>query len=363
MSQSRPDDIGSLLSQVDLDQSHYRVFVAGSRNKTQPEPEAVLAVADKSAPEQFACADNLDSAGLILPDKPRVAIARATEPAVRIDRGRNRDWTGLDFFLKGPRRHAFNGPEAALQHRLPVPAISLLSLSGGVGVTSIVAALARVMALDGERPLLLDTTRSGLLPFFFGARGMRPQISTFVAPEGRGAAVHIASHEDAVAPEPADAWIWRAIAAVGSDTDLVIADIPAQSAGEDLKAFVRQTIPIVVLVPDVRCLVGLQSIETLLNGQETNVGKGLLPHLLLNAFESSNPLHLEIQDRIATRFKDRLIPVTIRRDPHVSDALAHGLTVLDHAPGSPVTEDLFRFAEWLRALFLTEPAVQPRRIR
>ena len=41
----------------------------------------------------------------------------------------------------------------------------------------------------------------------------------------------------------------------------------------------------------------------------------------------------------------------IHRSPTVPEALAEGMTVIDYAPESPVTEDFMNLAAWLRKLF------------
>ena len=80
-----------------------------------------------------------------------------------------------------------------------------------------------------------------------------------------------------------------------------------------------------------------------------------IPNLLLNQFDGSQALHKEIQYRLAKQYNDRLIPVTISRDPDVSVALARGTTIIDYSPSSCVSEDLYKLNDWLAAHFKMLP--------
>ena len=346
MSQSRPDDVGSLLSQIDLDGGNYKVFRSEScKNPKKRQQE--FTENEREYKDLPALAVHI---GTIEPAPPRDLERNPALSEAENCVHHNENWTGLDAALGSSDAYALRCQTLSNTRQIPVPAISLYSLSGGVGVTSLVAALARISVHQGERPLLLDAGTPSLLPFYFGARAARPHVSTFIGPEGPAkGAVHIASRqEEAPSGEP-DAWIWSSLASVAGETDLLLADVPVQNIGDDLRVFLEQTAGILVLVPDVRCLTSLRQIERLTATPGANGGPQSLPYLLLNGFEPSNSLHLEIHHRMATQFKDRLIPLTIRRDHHVSDALAHGMTVIDYAPGSPATEDLYRLAEWLKA--------------
>ena len=80
------------------------------------------------------------------------------------------------------------------------------------------------------------------------------------------------------------------------------------------------------------------------------------PMYILNQFDASLPLHLDVREVMRQQLGDRLLPFVIRRSPSVSEALAEGMTVMDYAPGSPVAEDYMNLAGWLRSL--SAPAAQ-----
>ena len=72
------------------------------------------------------------------------------------------------------------------------------------------------------------------------------------------------------------------------------------------------------------------------------------PRYLLNGFDSSQPLHLDVREVLRQQLGDRLLPFVIRRSPAVSEALAEGMTVMDYAPETAVAGDVQNLASWLR---------------
>jgi len=77
---------------------------------------------------------------------------------------------------------------------------------------------------------------------------------------------------------------------------------------------------------------------------------------VLNQFDYSLPLHLDVREILREQIGDRLLPFALRRSPAVSEALAEGMTVMDYAPTASVAEDYAHLAEWVRSL--SAPATQ-----
>jgi cellulose biosynthesis protein BcsQ len=71
---------------------------------------------------------------------------------------------------------------------------------------------------------------------------------------------------------------------------------------------------------------------------------------VLNQFDASLPLHLDVREVLRRQLGDRLLRFVIRRSPAVSEALAEGMTVVDYAPDAPVSQDYFDVASWLRSV-------------
>ena len=71
---------------------------------------------------------------------------------------------------------------------------------------------------------------------------------------------------------------------------------------------------------------------------------------MLNQFDASLPLHLDIREVFRRQLGDRLLGIAVRRSPTVSEALAEGMTVVDYAPDAPVSRDYLDLAFWLRSI-------------
>jgi cellulose biosynthesis protein BcsQ len=103
-------------------------------------------------------------------------------------------------------------------------------------------------------------------------------------------------------------------------------------------------------------VISLQTVERYFHGAADMDGKPLLPHYVLNQFDPSLPLHLDVREVLRRQLGDRLLPYVIHRSPAVSEALAEGMTVVDYQPEGAISEDYLNVAKWLRTVAL--PATQ-----
>lgn len=232
--------------------------------------------------------------------------------------------------------------------------LAVFSLAGGVGKTSIVATLGRALSARGERVLLVDTAPFGLLPFFFGARDQHPgMLRTFNPPIASGdAAIQMILLDpetlgpETAAQEPLTAEILKHARGLGR----VIVDL-ATASGATTRRIMRLAPQVLVpLVPDMNSVVSVHAIEAFFDHNGGAPGKPSLPHYVLNQFDPSLPLHLDVREVLREQLGDRLLPFALRRTPAVSEALAEGMTVMDYAPNSAMTEDFASLAAWVKSL-------------
>ena len=244
------------------------------------------------------------------------------------------------------------------QKEARTPALALFSLAGGVGKTSMVATLGRALASLGEKVLLTDTTSYGLLPFYFGARELRPGIvRTFSPPSGStDAPIYLVNYDVDKPQDPNPEWLADEIARNSRGTNRVLLDMGTGSAQLTRRIAKLSPTILVPVAPDMNSVIGLANVEKYFAGQTDNEGRPIQPMYLLNQFDASLPLHLDVREVMRQQLGDRLLPFVIRRSPAVSEALAEGMTVMDYAPGSPVAEDYMNLAGWLRSL--SAPAAQ-----
>ena len=251
-------------------------------------------------------------------------------------------------------------PQAATVEQAPalapakVPVLAVFSLAGGVGKTSLVASLGRALSSRGERVLLVDTAAFGLLPFFFGARDQRPgMLRTFNPP---GASNDAPVQLLALDPEsPAgDAggqdWIMQEVLRHSRAASRVLVDLPTASGATTRRVLRLNPSVLVPVVPDMNSVVSVGAIEAFFRNHSNMTGKQTMPYYLLNQFDYSQPLHLDVREILREQIGDRLLPFALRRSAAVSEALAEGMTVMEYAPNANVTEDYASLAGWVRSL-------------
>ena len=105
---------------------------------------------------------------------------------------------------------------------------------------------------------------------------------------------------------------------------------------------------LVPVAPDMNSVISLQAVEKFFAGMADADGRPVQPFYVLNQFDASLPLHLDVREVMRQQLGDRLLPFVIRRSPAVCEALAEGMTVMDYAPDSPVAGDYMNVAAWLR---------------
>ena len=232
--------------------------------------------------------------------------------------------------------------------------LALFSLAGGVGKTSLAATLGRALSLQGERVVLTDTTASGLLPFYFGEREVRPgEVRTFQPPEGSSGAPISLVVRDAAGMSEDKRWqeiLTAEILRNGKGNQRAVLDLASGSSW--LLRHLADLHP-VVLVPmagDMNSVISLQAVERVFRGIVDSDGHPMLPYYVLNQFDVTLPLHLDVREVLRRQLGDRLLRFVIRRSPAVSEALAEGMTVVDYEPDAPVSQDYKDVAAWVRSV-------------
>ena len=97
-------------------------------------------------------------------------------------------------------------------------------------------------------------------------------------------------------------------------------------------------------------VVSVSSIDSFFQHNVSASGQPVRPLYILNQFDSSLPLHLDVRELLSQQLGDRLLPFALRRAPAVSEALAEGMTVVDYAPNSAVAEDYGSLAAWVKSV-------------
>ena len=233
------------------------------------------------------------------------------------------------------------------------PVIAVFSLAGGVGKTSVVATLGRALAALGERMLLVDTASFGLLPFFFGARDQRPGVLRTFSPGGNSSDAPVQlitiDPEGLGAESPGQELLANEIARHWRGANRVIIDLATASGATSRRIMRLQPLVLVHVVPDMNSVVSVSSIDAFFLHNSSHAGKPIQPFYILNQFDSSLPLNLDVREVLRAQLGDRLLPFVLRRAPAMSEALAEGMTVMDYAPNSSLAEDFNQLAGWVKS--------------
>jgi cellulose synthase operon protein YhjQ len=259
-------------------------------------------------------------------------------------------WFALrELFEQGPQERV---PEIRKAASGEVPVLAVFSLAGGVGKTSMVATLGRALSSSGEKVLLIDTTSHGLLPFYFGASELKPGVvRTFAPPVGSAdAPIHLMSFDvlNKGGDLEAQEWLAEELTRNGQGMQRVLVDLSPSVPWVIKRMAKMNSIVIVPMAPDMSSVISLNVVERFFADITDANGKPVHPRYLLNGFDASQPLHLDVREVLRQQLGDRLLPFVIRRSPAVSEALAEGMTVMDYAPETAVAGDVLNLASWLR---------------
>jgi cellulose synthase operon protein YhjQ len=260
-------------------------------------------------------------------------------------------WFALKGVFEGAGASAEVAP-APVPSRVPV--VAVFSLAGGVGKTSLVATLGRALSSRGERVLLVDTAAFGLLPFYFGAHDQRPGVlRTFSPPSSAGDAPiqMLALDPESMGPESASQeTLTHEVSRHSYGASRIIIDLATASGATTRRALRMSPTVLVPIIPDMNSVVSVSSIDAFFQHNGNAAGAKVLPYYVLNQFDASLPLHLDMREVLRERLGDRMLPFALRRTPVVSEALAEGMTVMDYAPNSTAAEDFEHLAGWIKSL-------------
>ncbi len=233
----------------------------------------------------------------------------------------------------------------------------IFSLAGGVGKTSLTAALGRALAATGERVVLAEVNAHGLLPFYFGdsarlgSASKRPdRVPTS---DGQPAVISFSSEgTDAGAGETVFA---EAMDRCSDAGQRVIVDLCSSAAWGVRVLLQRRAMILVPIAPDMTSVLTLRAVEDYLQGLSEQLRLPVQVRYVLSQFEPGLALHLDVRQTLERHLGDRLLPFTVRRSPAVAEALAEAMTVMDYAPESGVAGDYQVLADWIFAV----PQVHP----
>jgi cellulose biosynthesis protein BcsQ len=233
----------------------------------------------------------------------------------------------------------------------PSPVIGIYSVAGGAGKTTVSANLAKTLCSLGEQLLLVDASGRGLLPFYFGATELRAGTRKFVA---RG--VNAPFIQTLTASILTSEWLDGEVKPVMSGSQRTIFDLGPLCGSLLPTIFNMCTVVLIPLLPDLNSIVTVAAIESSLNTQSA----GLKPpsvFYVFNRFDEQSINDQQAREFVARQCGNRLLPITLRHDWTLTEALHAGISASDHTPGSELSQDYLELALWVRGVAPLSPAM------
>jgi cellulose biosynthesis protein BcsQ len=221
------------------------------------------------------------------------------------------------------------------------------SVGGGVGLTTVLATTAKALGMIGQRVLVADDSPHRTLPLFFGAPELLNGINSLIVSDG--VPTYLLLRDSAADLDLSDEWLWNKVAQLDTNIDALLMEANPRMAPRTQNWVYSTGVSIIVLEPDMRSAMALPQTLEFLAARKTRFPEPIATYFLLNKYDADSTFHVDMRRWLQDELDEMLVPVVLRRDYRVSEALAEGKTVLDYAPNSEIAQDFHSFAQWLRS--------------
>jgi cellulose biosynthesis protein BcsQ len=228
------------------------------------------------------------------------------------------------------------------------PVISVYSLAGGVGKTTVSANLGRALYAIGDRVLLVDASGSGLLPFYFGKNDLGAGLHTYFVPGIHRPPLRVIG-ADEITPE----WLNGELKREMDVSYWTIFDLGPASTSVLPQILAMSTFLLVPLLPDLNSILTVSRVESSLETMRSRGSEIPSPFYLFNQFDPDDPIDQEARDLVVRQCGGRLLPLSIRHDSEAARAIASRKTVIDLAPGSEIASTCVQLASLFHRTAIT----------
>jgi cellulose biosynthesis protein BcsQ len=371
MNESTPDDIAALCSHVSVDRSRYHVF---SREDTDvqrgvpiPTRESLGGHSDesdvlsktRSESKSGTSQDGTGAAPWVTAIASTLMSQSVGPRLVRPLRPHYGERQALRNLWRTADERTILGRVSAALDLVKHQTVSVFQAAGGTGATTVLATLAKLFSRQQERVLIVDGNAESTLPFYFGMKSALYASQSCVASQNPQDAPLYIFAADLLHSESQDKDASgsdgrkQEFARLQREVDRTLLDVRPKAPVESLEEFCSSGICLVVAVPDLSSVLGIEKLDKYLH----QVKPSVRPVYILNKFDPTQPLHSEIHDWLAGHSRDHRV-ITLRRTDEVSEALAEGVTIIDYAPASGIAEDYVRLGETVRELTEIKPATK-----
>jgi cellulose biosynthesis protein BcsQ len=220
--------------------------------------------------------------------------------------------------------------------------IVVFSLAGGVGRTTLAAAVGRVLSARMRRVVLANCDSS------FGFQHLRGPYSqtlgafTFIHSPEQVSTLPLTLIE---AGEPGPAL--KIVLESSLHSDMILLDLPANRSAQTLELLHATDHILIPLSPDMHSAVTLPCLQELASSQRAPSSR---VHYIVNRYDNSRAVHREMRDQFQAMLGSALLPFSIREEPQIQNAMRSGVTIIDYAPRSEAVADLLALSKWVEQL-------------
>ncbi len=125
------------------------------------------------------------------------------------------------------------------------------------------------------------------------------------------------------------------------DDCIVVIDLPRWPSAWCHQLLALSDLNLVTMVPDSNSILGIDMLmPSLLQSRGTS-------YFLMNRFDSSKVLHLDLWTLCKMKLSHRLLPFYLHEDQALPESVAAGLPLQDYAPRSQLVEDVQKLCNWI----------------
>jgi cellulose biosynthesis protein BcsQ len=222
--------------------------------------------------------------------------------------------------------------------------VGFASYSGGVGKSTLCAALSSALHAQHYHCLVLGQTHFSPLPFYLGVQNPldadteEATTQYVLAPSQASGSLNLVIANRMELDLVSQARLNQARA------DLILYDL--ESSSEIASAFESLDLLLVPVRPDINGLIIINRIEQAVSDLSSPPALGV--YYVLNQYDESKPIHREIRSALRKRVGERLLDIVVPFDVSVQEALACGALPETYRSDAPFVDAIHRLGLWLR---------------
>lgn len=332
------DDVRNLFADLGLNAEQYKEFARSQETEKSGRDDVFI----PPGPPRQSRAFMQKTSPVTMPTSnfsaPRENIPREAAPDNLAIQNQPAPQAGTIPQLKSARSNTFallnaweNKTAINEERNDKIPIVGLASFTGGAGKSTLAAALAVAIARQAGHAIIIGQTAFSPLGYYFaspqrsGTSASSIQQYTYSLPgtsHGVDLIIGDIATEDLVVAA-------RRIS--GSTAPAILVDLEASPQID--AEIANLDLVLVPLRPDINALVTVERTDLAIARAEIKPRFGVL--YILNQFDATRDLHIQVQDLLTRRLGDRLLPFAVPLDNSVQEALASGMPPQIYRESSP----------------------------